>query len=139
MTVVLTAVMIFVSVLLSSAYFPELNLNLVLFLIGLTFLGIPHGALDIFLMIRTLSKKYYIALGIAAYLVLSIPLVVLWPIYPTACFVFFLTYSLIHFADSDTQSQHRMRFFEFAVRLPLPFFLPFAFHKEETLKLLQLI
>jgi Brp/Blh family beta-carotene 15,15'-monooxygenase len=131
------AALIIGTVAASSAFFPELNVNLVIFIVGLVFVGIPHGALDIFLLLKTLGRGSKLFYGILIYLALAAPMILLWPIYPSACFLFFIVYSLFHFADSDAQGKESGRFLELAARIPLPFCVPYVFHKEETLRLVQ--
>lgn len=131
------AALIIGTVAMSSAFFPELNVNLVLFIIGLVFVGIPHGALDIFLLLKTVGRGSKLVYGIAIYLALAAPMILLWPRFPTICFLFFVCYSLFHFADSDSQSKEPGRLLELTARIPLPFCVPFVFHREETLRLVQ--
>ncbi len=133
------AALVIATVAATSAFFPELNVNLVIFLVGLVFVGIPHGALDIFLLLKTLGRGSKLFYGIALYLALAAPMFFLWPIFPTACFLFFIVYSLFHFADSDAQGKESGRLLDLAARIPLPFCVPYVFHKEETLRLIQWI
>lgn len=134
-----TAAFVIGSVLSLSFFLPELDFRLSLLLIGLIFIGMPHGAMDIFLLFKSFGQGKKLFVALAAYVLVAAPIVLLWPIFPTACFVFFVTYSLFHFADSDIQTTGPGRLMEMATRLPLPFCLPYIFHQSETLKLVHWI
>lgn len=141
-TAVSIAVLVYLSVIGLSLYFPELDFKLILLLVGLVFLGMPHGAMDIFLAYKAVQKSQQLGYFIGSYLVLAGGIVVLWMISPTFSFLFFLMYSMFHFADSDLQKnplQSKMNTLEFFARLPLPFSLPLIFHEAKTLELIQII
>lgn len=133
------AVLVISSVLGISYYLPELDFRLVLLLTGLIFVGMPHGAMDIFLLYKTIGTGKYLLLSLLIYTGLALPILFLWPIFPTACFLFFLVYSLIHFTDSDMQNSGPLKVLEFFARVSLPFSLPYIFHHAETLKLVSWI
>lgn len=136
------AVLVFLTTLSLSYFLPELDFRLTLLITGLVFLGMPHGALDIYVLRQILLTKKQGIVGLAIYVGVAIPILFLWPIYPTACFLFFMGYSLVHFADSDMQdSQYpkKLKAIEFLARLGLPFCLPFIFHHTETLELVRWI
>ena len=138
----LVVTLVFVSTLSFSYFLPELDFRLSLLLTGLIFLGMPHGAMDVYILCQLLKSKNRLLLGIVTYVGISLPILFLWPLYPTACFLFFLSYSLVHFADSDMQdrtSSVKLKAIEFMARLNLPFCLPYIFHREQTLKLVQWI
>jgi Brp/Blh family beta-carotene 15,15'-monooxygenase len=110
---------------ISQLFLPELDFRLSLLLIGLIFIGMPHGAMDIFLLSKSFGQGTKLFVALAAYVLVAAPIVLLWPIFPTTCFIFFVTYSLFHFADSDIQTTGPGRLMEMATRLPLPFCLPY--------------
>lgn len=136
------AVLVFASTLGLSYFFPELDFRLTLLLTGLVFLGMPHGALDVYILRQILKTKKRILSGLLIYVSFSIPILFIWPLYPTACFLFFMSYSLLHFADSDMQdsaSAKVLKTVELLARISLPFCLPFIFHENETLELVKWI
>jgi Brp/Blh family beta-carotene 15,15'-monooxygenase len=109
---------------------------------GLVFLGMPHGALDVYILREILETKRHVLIGLFIYIGFSLPILFFWPVYPTACFLFFLSYSLLHFADSDMQDSTfslKLKAIEFLARVSLPFCLPFMFHQIETLELVKWI
>lgn len=102
----------------------------------------PHGAMDIYIIHQVLKSKKLVALCLLTYIAIALPILFFWPLYPTSCFLFFLSYSLIHFADSDMQdsnSTKKVLMIEFLARVNLPFCLPFIFHNEDTLRLVKWI
>ena len=136
------AVLVFVSTLSFSYFFPQLDFRLSLLITGLIFLGMPHGAMDVYILSQQLKSKKQMLLALAVYICTTLPILILWPLYPSACFLFFLSYSLVHFADSDMQdriSSKKLRIIEFLARVNLPFCLPFIFHQNETLELVKWI
>lgn len=136
------AVLVFVTTLGLSYFFPALDFRLNLLITGLVFLGMPHGALDVYLLRQMLQTKQRVLIGLLIYIGFSLPILFVWPLYPTASFLFFMTYSLLHFTDSDMQdstSPLKLKVIEFLARVSLPFCLPFMFHENETLKLVSWI
>jgi Brp/Blh family beta-carotene 15,15'-monooxygenase len=136
------AILVFSLNLSLSYYFPALDFRLTLLITGLIFLGMPHGALDVYLLMEILQTKRRVLLGVLVYIGFSIPMLIMWPLFPTGTFLFFISYSLIHFADSDMQdssSPTKVRIIEFLARLSLPFSLPYMFHQSETLELVKWI
>ena len=102
----------------------------------------PHGALDIYLASKILAPKYRWSSFIAIYLAVGLLMAVFWLSFPTASFIFFLVYSMIHFADSDMQKplfSDPLNALEFFARLFLPFSLPLVFHEASTLGLIRTI
>ena len=136
------AVLVFATTISLSFFFPALDFRLNLLITGLVFLGMPHGALDVYLLRQMLQTKQRVLIGLLIYIGFSLPILFVWPLYPTACFLFFMTYSLLHFTDSDMQdsnSPFKLKVIEFLARVSLPFCLPFMFHESETLKLVSWI
>jgi Brp/Blh family beta-carotene 15,15'-monooxygenase len=136
------AILVFASTLSLSYFFPTLDFRLTLLITGLVFLGMPHGALDVYILREILQTKNQVLIGLLIYIGFSIPILFFWPAYPTVCFLFFMSYSLLHFADSDMQdsnSSPKLKTIEFLARVSLPFCLPFMFHQHETLKLVNWI
>ena len=136
------AVLVFATTLSLSYFFSALDFRLTLLITGLVFLGMPHGALDVYILKQLLQTKKALLVGLLIYIGFSLPILFVWPLYPTACFLFFMTYSLLHFTDSDMQdstSPLKLKVIEFLARVSLPFSLPFMFHESETLKLVSWI
>jgi Brp/Blh family beta-carotene 15,15'-monooxygenase len=136
------AVLVFATTISLSFFFPALDFRLNLLITGLVFLGMPHGALDVYLLKQMLQTKQKVLIGLLIYISFSLPILFLWPSYPTGCFLFFILYSLLHFTDSDMQDSNyplKLKVIEFFARVSLPFCLPFMFHESETLKLVSWI
>lgn len=130
------------SVLNLAYFFPELDFRLALLVVGLVFLGMPHGAMDIYLFYKSLYTKKQTFFFIFSYLALSALILVLWTISPTVSFLFFATYSMFHFADSDLQKgilENKMNLLEFFARFALSLGLPLTFFKQQTLELISFI
>jgi len=67
--------------------------------------GVPHGALDFFILRRIFNNKSFY-LSLASYLLLSIAVFMIFNMFPIAFFLLFLFYSAIHFGDSDWEEHH---------------------------------
>jgi Brp/Blh family beta-carotene 15,15'-monooxygenase len=136
------AVLVFLSTICLNYFFPNLDYRINLLITGLIFVGMPHGALDVYILKQILKTKQRFLIGLLIYIGVLIPIIILWPLYPTVCFLFFLGYSLIHFADSDMQdsaSPAMIKAIEFLARVSLPFCLPFIFHQSETIEIVKWI
>lgn len=74
------------------------------FVVGLVFLGLPHGALDhlapLFLLHRRLTPRY-LALFVLAYAVLVVAYLVFWHVFPLAALAVFLACSWLHWGQGD--------------------------------------
>ena len=141
-TAITIAVLVYLSVIGLTLVFPELDFKLMLLVIGLVFLGMPHGALDIYLTYKLIKKGQRISTFLGAYLLISAGVIALWTINPTVSFLCFLAYSMFHFADSDLQKPiglNRVTWLEFGARFPLPLGLPILFHENSTVSLISLV
>ena len=122
-------------------FFPEISPAIAVLVTGFILTGIPHGALDIFLMRKIFNSSLKMLLfGLLLYLTLAIPVILTWTLFPTMCFIFFLIYSLAHFADSDIQSISLKQgewWIQFFSRFSLPFSLSFIFYRSETSQLVS--
>lgn len=127
------AILVYLSVAAASLAFPEVDARLVLLTVGLVFLGMPHGALDVYLAIKLFRN---LPLFVFIYGFLSVLVFLLWYANPTLAFVLFIVTSLYHFADSDVQSKNSLRTLELLARAPLPFCLSFLFFEGQTLNLI---
>lgn len=136
------AVLVYLSLLALSVYFPELEARLVLLIVGLVFLGMPHGAMDIVLMSKLLDTRSKVFRFVGAYAGMALLVLLAWILSPTLSFVGFISYSLFHFADSDLQknlNRDALTRVEFLARLPLPFCVPLIFFPAETNRLIGFI
>ncbi len=139
---VFTAIFVYLSVISLTLVFPELDFRLILLIVGLVFLGMPHGAMDIYLASQIIKSKLQLINFVLIYIALSFLVLASWSFSATFSFIVFICYSMFHFADSDIQKdifKNRLNFLEFSARLPLPFCLPLIFNTEETLRLIEYI
>ncbi len=107
-------------------------------LTGIVFLGFPHGALDIFLIDKLSFSRKDILVLLFFYLIAVAAMVFAWVLIPGGAFLFFIAYSCFHFAQSDLSLDETKSDFlslEFFARFLAPFFIPFGFHSERSLKL----
>ena len=72
----------------------------ILFIFGLLFLGIPHGAIDHLLESKNLSSKPNLGF-IIKYLSFAAIYLIVWQIFPNLSLIFFLLYSAWHFGEGD--------------------------------------
>jgi Brp/Blh family beta-carotene 15,15'-monooxygenase len=79
---------------------PIENMGFGILIIGLFLVGIPHGALDN-LVGRLSNKNQNIWKFSIVYIILMIPVFILWYVLPLAGLLFFLLYSAWHFGQSD--------------------------------------
>ena len=108
------------------------------FVIGLVFLGLPHGALDhlapLFLLHKRLTLRY-LALFVLGYAALVVLYLAFWHVFPLAALAVFLLCSWLHWGQGDAyflrvldgQPAPRTRwggFLIWAVRGGLPILLP---------------
>ena len=74
-------------------------------LVLMTLLGVPHGALDGY-VIKTVSRGTWDSLALfASYVFLAAISIGSWVVYPTASMLSFLTISIVHFGRSDVCRQ----------------------------------
>lgn len=120
---------VFTFLLTLSWFFPGLNGPLTILLTGVVFLGIPHGALDIFL-ISKMTKGVLERRRLLAFYVISLfPMAIAWWLAPEGAFLFFVLFSAFHFAQSDMTGEDKTMI-EFFTRFSVIFSLPFTFHTE---------
>lgn len=91
--------------LFSFLMFPETASNIAWFfiLLGLVFPGIPHGALDNYLLLQPLDSFFRQFLFYAFYLSIMVAVFVLWMVSPLAGLLFFLIISAWHFGQTDNE------------------------------------
>jgi len=142
---VLAATAVFGFITVISLTLPNLEPFMAIFLTGVVFLGIPHGALDIFLLrkltrtrkeLRSLIGTYLLAVGLVAGT---------WILVPEGAFLFFIGYSCFHFALSDLSRRPPSRgtmnsvSLEFLARFMTPFFVPFGLQPERAIALARMV
>jgi Brp/Blh family beta-carotene 15,15'-monooxygenase len=90
---------------LSFLVLPETASNIAWFfiLLGLVFPGIPHGALDNYLLLQPLDSFYRQFLFYAFYLGIMAAVFILWMVSPMAGLLFFLIISAWHFGQTDNE------------------------------------
>ena len=83
------------------------NIQAVFYILSIATLigGVPHGALDFFILKRIFNDSSFY-LSLVSYLLLSIVVFVIFNMFPIALFLLFLFYSAIHFGDSDWEKHH---------------------------------
>lgn len=74
--------------------------QVLLMVVGLLIIGIPHGALDHFTEAVDKGKKITVKF-VSRYLVLMVPVFLIWVWNPFIALVFFLVYSAWHFGQTD--------------------------------------
>lgn len=129
----LGAALVFLTVILISLFLPSLTGGLSILLVGILYLGIPHGALDIYLIQKIVRRKRDIILLLTFYVVALFPMSLAWKFSPTGAFLFFVLYSSFHFAQSDLVFA-KFNHLEFWTRFLSIFSFPFTFHTDKFLK-----
>ncbi len=139
------AALVFLTLVLISIALPELQPFFAVLLVGILFLGIPHGALDIFLLQKLASSRSELVSLLLLYLIGLISMVAAWVLVPEGAFLLFVLFSCYHFAQSDlsesfetTSGVNRLRV-EFTARFLIPFFIAFGFQPERSIELAKLI
>lgn len=139
---VTVAILVYLSIIGLTLFFPEFDFKIILLVVGLVFLGMPHGAMDIYLVSKSIKSVKDTIFFIFTYMLLAAGVLALWAVAPTLSFLVFITYSMFHFADSDIQKhifKNKMNTLEFAARVPLTFCLSLIFYEQATLKLINYI
>ena len=84
-------------------------ITLIIPLVLMTLLGVPHGALDAY-VIKSVSRSTNDSLALfAGYVLLAGVSIGSWLLYPTASMLSFLAISIVHFGRSDVSQQTYMR------------------------------
>lgn len=136
------AILVYLSVICLSLFFPDFDFRITLLVVGLVYLGMPHGAMDIYLISKLTKTKSEVVLILTFYILLTLGILLLWVYFPTLSFIIFILYSMLHFADSDIQKEvfkNKLNTLEFLARLPLPFCVPLIFFKTSILDLIYLL
>ena len=69
--------------------------------------GLPHGALDYFIL-KKIFSNYYFYFSLIAYLLMSFIVFFVFNFTPTVFFIIFLIYSAFHFGHSDWEEQTKL-------------------------------
>ena len=69
--------------------------------------GLPHGALDYFIL-KKIFSRYYFYLSLVAYIALSFAVFFVFNFTPTVFFIIFLIYSAFHFGHSDWENHTKL-------------------------------
>lgn len=142
---VTTAVLVFSFLIALSVFLPRLEPFMAILIAGIVFTGIPHGALDIFLLQKISAKPKDLFGHLGLYLLGILIMAVAWWLVPEGAFLFFILFSCYHFAQSDLSvaSTGFLRFsrenLEFYARFFIPFFIPFGLQSERSIELARLI
>jgi len=131
--------------LLFSRVFPDLSARwqFLPFVLGMVFLGLPHGALDhlapLFLQRRPLTARY-LAVFVLGYLALAAVYLAAWQLWPVGALVVFLLLSWLHWGQGDAYYLEAFarqslpspsgRLLVWAVRGGLPIILPPLIHPQ---------
>ena len=84
-------------------------ITLIIPLVLMTLLGVPHGALDGY-VIKSVSRSVRDSIALfAGYVLLAAISIGAWLLYPTASMLSFLAISTVHFGRSDVSQQTYMR------------------------------
>ena len=69
--------------------------------------GLPHGALDFFILKNIFKRKIFIS-SLIIYLFIATIFYILFFLFPEIIFIIFLTYSAFHFGDSDFKDESQI-------------------------------
>lgn len=139
------AILVFSVFLTLSLLLPGREPYLPVLIVGIIFAGIPHGALDIFILQRLARFEKNFLAFLALYVVALTAMAMAWIFVPEGAFLFFALYSCYHFALSDTAPAATSRAFlltsrlEFCARFLAPFAIPFGLHSDRSLALADLV
>jgi len=142
---VTTAAVVFSFLFLISLTLPQLEPFMAILLTGIVFLGIPHGALDIFMLRKVAKTSGELLSLIGMYLFGVAVIAASWFFIPEGAFLFFIAFSCFHFALSDLSRPFpptgwlNTSSLEFAARFLIPFFVPFGIHPERSIELARLV
>ncbi len=83
------------------------SFSIILFGLIILIGGLPHGALD-FYILRNIFKKKIFFLSLIVYVLIAVIFYLLFFIFPKIVFIFFLIYSAFHFGDSDFNKESQV-------------------------------
>ena len=90
----------FAMILLEQFFSNDSELSVFIFATILLIGGLPHGALDFFILKNIFKTKIFIS-SLLIYLLIAAIFYILFFLFPEIIFIIFLIYSAFHFGDSD--------------------------------------
>ena len=97
----------FAMILLEQFFSNDLEISVLIFTTILLIGGLPHGALDFFILKNTFKTKNFIS-SLIIYLFIATVFYILFFLFPEIIFIIFLIYSAFHFGDSDFKNESQI-------------------------------
>ena len=97
----------FAMILLDQLFSNDLELTVFIFATILLIGGLPHGALDFFILKNIFKTKIFIS-SLIIYLFIAAFFYILFFLFPEIIFLIFLIYSAFHFGDSDFKDESQI-------------------------------
>lgn len=94
-------------ILLEQFFSNDSELSVFIFATILLIGGLPHGALDFFILKNTFKTKNFIS-SLIIYLFIATVFYILFFLFPEIIFIIFLIYSAFHFGDSDFKDESQI-------------------------------
>lgn len=97
----------FTMILLEQFFSNDSELSVFIFATILLIGGLPHGALDFFILKNIFKTKIFIS-SLLIYLLIAAIFYILFFLFPEIIFIIFLIYSAFHFGDSDFKDESQI-------------------------------
>ena len=97
----------FAMILLEQFFSNDSELSVFIFATILLIGGLPHGALDFFILKNIFKTKIFIS-SLLIYLLIAAIFYILFFLFPEIIFIIFLIYSALHFGDSDFKDESQI-------------------------------
>jgi len=97
----------FAMILLEQFFSNDSELSVFIFATILLIGGLPHGALDFFILKNIFKTKIFIS-SLLIYLLIAAIFYILFFLFPEIIFIIFLIYSAFHFGDSDFKDESQI-------------------------------
>ena len=97
----------FAMIILDQLFSNDLELTVFIFATILLIGGLPHGALDFFILKNIFKTKIFIS-SLIIYLFIAAFFYILFFLFPEIIFLIFLIYSAFHFGDSDFKDESQI-------------------------------
>ena len=97
----------FAMIFLDQFFSNDHELSVLIFATILLVGGLPHGALDFFILKNIFKTKIFIS-SLIIYLFIAAIFYILFFLFPEIIFIFFLIYSAFHFGDSDFKDESQI-------------------------------
>ena len=97
----------FALILLEQFFSNDLEISVFIFATILLIGGLPHGALDFFILKNIFKTKNFIS-SLIIYLFIATVFYILFFLFPEIIFIIFLIYSAFHFGDSDFKDESQI-------------------------------